>query len=60
MTVERMIGDKNDTNSLMTSVESALRLKGYRNGDPVCQWFADTEVKSAPFRNEALEAVTEE
>jgi uncharacterized protein YodC (DUF2158 family) len=44
----------------MGAVDNALKRMGCRDGDPVCQWFAGTELKSAPFRNEALEAVAEE
>ncbi len=60
MTVERIIGDKAKSHPMLATVDEALKLKGYREGDPIRQWFADAEIKSSAFRLEVLEAVTEE
>lgn len=59
MTVKRVIGAKDIEHLFTRTVDEALKIRGCREGDPVCEWFAGTDLKSEAFRQESLEAITE-
>jgi uncharacterized protein YodC (DUF2158 family) len=55
MTVQRLIGDK--SHPMAGTVDEYLKIKGCKEGDPICQWFAGAEMKSDAFKKEMLEMV---
>ncbi|MDB6024476.1 MAG: hypothetical protein JWM68_699 [Verrucomicrobiales bacterium] len=58
MTVQRLVGDEGHPSFRM--IDNILKAqKGCRNGDPICQWFSDNDLKSDTFRVEMLERVAE-
>ena len=57
MTVQRLIGDKEKSHPMTSVADEYLRVKGYREGDPVCHWFVGAELKSEAFRQEMLKIV---
>lgn len=58
MTVQRLIGGKG-SHPMIGTVDESLKLRGCKEGDPVCQWFVGRELKSDAFRYESLEHVTD-
>ena len=60
MTVHRLIGDSpNSAFGVGLADEYFIKIKGCRNGDPVCQWFEGADLKSDVFRAEALQNLDE-
>ncbi|MGO8698401.1 MAG: YodC family protein [Limisphaerales bacterium] len=55
MTVQRLVGDNEHPASKL--VDNYLRVKGCKDGDPVCHWFVGAELKSESFTKETLELV---
>jgi uncharacterized protein YodC (DUF2158 family) len=58
MTVQRLIGDNDPpTNAL---IDNHLKVgKGVKVGDPICQWFADGDLKSDAFKEGMIELAAE-
>lgn len=55
MTVQRILGaDK--SNPYLKNIDANLKVHGVREGDVMCQWFVDTKLESAPFKQEVLKA----
>lgn len=53
MTVQRILGaDK--TNLGLKAADEFLNLRGYREGDVVCQWFEGSALKDGTFKIETL------
>lgn len=58
MTVQRLIGDKDKSHPMTSTVDQYLKIKGCRDGDPVCLWFVGAELKSDAFITETIELVS--
>lgn len=54
MTVQRVIGSDQSNLGLKASDEF-LKLKGFRDGDVVCNWFEGSSLRDGTFRIESLE-----
>lgn len=54
MTVQRVIGSDQSNLGLKASDEF-LKLKGFRDGDVVCNWFEGSSLRDGTFRVESLE-----
>jgi len=52
MTVQRFIGTSNEMAN--ATADDVYKLKGFKNGDVVCQWFIDNLVKHEAFPKESL------
>ena len=53
MTVQRVIGSDQSNLGLKASDEF-LKLKGFRDGDVVCNWFEASSLKDGTFKLESL------
>ncbi|MBE7172306.1 MAG: DUF2158 domain-containing protein [Williamsia sp.] len=53
MTVQRVIGSDQSNLGLKASDEF-LKLKGFRDGDVVCNWFEASSLKDGTFKVEGL------
>lgn len=53
MTVQRVIGSDQSNLGLKASDEF-LKLKGFRDGDVVCNWFEASSLKDGTFKVESL------
>ena len=56
MTVHHAIGQMHEPPIIVT-VDEALRLRGFSDGDLVCVWYEGLELKVEPFSAELLEPV---
>lgn len=58
MTVQRIIGKEEEIS--FQRIDDYIRMiKGFREGDIVCQWFEDNELKFAAFPSTSIEVVKE-
>jgi uncharacterized protein YodC (DUF2158 family) len=55
MTILRFLGDS-DHYSLKVA-DTALRIKGFQDGDVVCQWFENNMLKDGVFAKSSLKKV---
>ena len=53
MTVQRVIGSDQSNLGLKASDEF-LKLKGFRDGDVICNWFESSSLKDGTFKIESL------
>ena len=53
MTVQRVLGSDQSNLGLKASDEF-LKLKGFRDGDVICNWFEASSLKDGTFRVESL------
>ncbi len=53
MTILRFIGGDKSNFGLNTADEF-VKIKGYKDGDPVCQWFDSNQVKDGVFNRNSL------
>jgi uncharacterized protein YodC (DUF2158 family) len=58
MVVLRLIGDPGEHVMLATGDE-AMRIKGFKTGDPVCQWFDGTQDRMQVFPAQSVVLVRE-
>ena len=56
MTVQRVIGTDHSNLGLKASDEF-LKLKGFKEGDVICNWFESSSLKDGTFKVESLNAV---
>ncbi len=56
MTVRRIIGEDEDI-SFQLIDDYIKRMKGFKDGDVICQWFIDNELKDGAFPEDSLIAV---
>ena len=54
MTVQRVLGSDQSNLGLKASDEF-LKLKGFREGDVICNWFEASSLRDGTFRRESLE-----
>jgi uncharacterized protein YodC (DUF2158 family) len=53
MTVQRIIGE--DRNNLgVKAADEFLKMRGFKDGDVVCQWFESSSLKDGTFKVESL------
>ena len=53
MTVQRILGS--DTSNLgLKASDEFLKLKGFRDGDVICNWFEGSSLRDATFKTESL------
>lgn len=58
MTIQRFIGgDK--TNFSLKTTDEFYKIKGFKDGDLICQWFSGNEVKDAAFLRSSVIKVRE-
>jgi uncharacterized protein YodC (DUF2158 family) len=48
MTIQRFIGSDN-TNFGLKATDEFFKMKGFKDGDLICQWFSDNQVKDGAF-----------
>ncbi len=53
MTVRRIIGGDTDVSFQMVD-DYIKRIKGFKDGDVICQWFEGNELKDGAFPKESL------
>lgn len=53
MTVQRVIGSDQSNLGLKASDEF-LKLKGFRDGDVICNWFESSSLRDGTFKIESL------
>ena len=53
MTVQRVIGSDNSNLGLKASDEF-LKLKGFKDGDVICNWFEASSLRDGTFKAESL------
>ena len=53
MTVQRIIGD-DSTNIGIKATDEYFKLRGYKDGDVICNWFEGSSLKDGTFKKESL------
>ena len=53
MTVQRMIG-ADQTNIGLKAGDEFLKLRGFKDGDVICNWFEVSSLRDGTFRMESL------
>lgn len=58
MTIRRILGAEEDVSFQMID-DYIKRMKGFKDGDIICQWFEGNELKDGAFPSESLVKVEE-
>ena len=53
MTIQRLIGD-DDSNLGIKATDEYFKLKGYKEGDAICNWFEGSALRDGTFKKENL------
>ncbi len=56
MTVQRFIGQGNDHIGVK-AIDEYYKMKGYKEGDVICQWFETNQLKDGVFAKASLAIV---
>ena len=59
MTVQRIIGADKSTFGL-TTADEFLKLRGFADGDVICQWFENNSLKDGTFKANTLNIIEEQ
>ena len=58
MTVQRILGTDN-SNLGLKAADEFLKMRGFRDGDVICQWFEGSSLRDGTFKSESLSATTQ-
>ena len=54
MTVVRIVGADNSNNIGLKATDEFFKMRGYKDGDAVCNWFEGSSLRDGTFKKESL------